>query len=43
VSYIQRVNTKGGTAPAAGCDRSHAGRKVAIDYQADYYFYAPRP
>ncbi len=43
VSYIQRVNTKGGTAPADGCDRSHTGQKVAIDYQADYYFYAPRP
>ncbi len=42
VAYIQRVNTIGGMAPAGGCDRSHAGNDVAIDYQADYYFYSPR-
>ena len=42
VTYIQRVNTKGGVAPAEGCDRSHAGATASVDYQADYYFYGPR-
>jgi hypothetical protein len=42
VTYIQRVDTVGGVAPAGGCDQSHAGAEVAIDYQATYYFYAPR-
>lgn len=39
VTYIQRVNTMGGAAPAEGCDVAHAGRESAVDYQADYYFY----
>ena len=43
VSYIQRVNTAGGVAPAGGCDKEHAGNEVSIDYHADYYFYGPRP
>jgi Protein of unknown function (DUF3455) len=42
VTYIQRVGTVGGAAPAEGCDSSHTGREVAIDYQAEYYFYGPR-
>lgn len=43
VTYIQRVNTMGGAAPVEGCDQAHAGKGVAVDYQADYYFYgAPR-
>jgi hypothetical protein len=42
VTYIQRVNTMGGAAPAEGCDRAHAGKEAAVDYQADYYFYGPR-
>jgi hypothetical protein len=43
VTYIQRVDTKGGLAPAAGCDKSQAGAEAPIDYQADYFFYVPRP
>jgi hypothetical protein len=43
VTYIQRVDTVGGAAPAEGCDRAHVGKEVAIDYQAEYYFYASRP
>jgi hypothetical protein len=39
VTYIQRVDTKGGAAPAGGCDESHAGKEVAIEYEAEYYFY----
>jgi Protein of unknown function (DUF3455) len=42
VTYIQRVDTMGGAAPAEGCDQAHAGKEVAIEYQADYYFYAAR-
>jgi hypothetical protein len=43
VTYIQRVNTVGGVAPAGGCDKERAGAEVSIDYHADYYFYGPRP
>ncbi len=43
VTYIQRVNTVGGVAPDGGCDKAHVGKEVAIDYQADYYFYVSRP
>lgn len=43
VSYIQRVDTAGGAAPAAGCDKAHAGMETSADYQAIYYFYVPRP
>jgi uncharacterized protein DUF3455 len=39
---IQRINTKGGKAPAAGCDASHAGQEVRVPYSADYLFYAPK-
>jgi len=39
---IQRLNTKGGKAPASGCDASHAGQEVRVPYSADYLFYAPK-
>ena len=39
---IQRINTKGGKAPASGCDSVHAGAEVRVAYQADYLFYAPK-
>ncbi len=39
---IQRLNTKGGKAPASGCDASHVGREVRVSYSADYLFYAPK-
>jgi Protein of unknown function (DUF3455) len=42
VTYIQRVATVGGAAPAGGCDQSHTRAEVAIEYQAEYYFYGPR-
>jgi hypothetical protein len=41
VTYIQRVDTMGGAAPADGCDHAHAGKEAGVDYQADYYFYGP--
>lgn len=39
VSYIQRVNTKGGVAPAAACDATSKGRREQVAYEADYVFY----
>jgi len=42
VTSIQRLNTKGGKAPASGCDASHAGTELRVPYSADYRFYAPK-
>ena len=39
---IQRLNTKGGKAPATGCDAAHTGQELRVPYSADYLFYAPR-
>lgn len=39
---IQRINTKGGKAPASGCDAAHAGAEVRVPYSADYLFYAAK-
>ncbi|MEO5729572.1 MAG: DUF3455 domain-containing protein [Byssovorax sp.] len=41
VTFIQRVHTAQGKAPAAGCDAAHAGAETRVAYTADYYFYAP--
>jgi hypothetical protein len=40
VTSIQRLNTKGGKAPASGCDASHDGSESRVSYTADYFFYA---
>ena len=42
VTSIQRINTKGGKAPATGCDATHAGQEVSVPYSADYFFFAPK-
>jgi hypothetical protein len=42
VTSIQRINTKGGKAPASGCDSAHLGGEVRVPYSADYVFFAPR-
>jgi hypothetical protein len=42
VTNIQRLNTKGGKAPASGCDASHVGQEVRVPYSADYLFFAPK-
>jgi hypothetical protein len=42
VTSIQRVNTAGGVAPAAGCTAQTAGKSARIDYTADYYLYTAR-
>ena len=39
VTYVQRVATRGGVAPASPCDGSTAGRKETVKYQADYIFW----
>lgn len=38
-TYIQRVATRGGVAPAAACAGSNVGSKQIVQYQADYIFY----
>jgi Protein of unknown function (DUF3455) len=40
VTSIQRVHTKGGQPPAAGCDESKQNSEAKSSYAADYYFYA---
>jgi hypothetical protein len=39
VSSIQRLQTKGGKAPANSCDASHRDEHARISYTAEYYFY----
>ncbi|MBA2690672.1 MAG: DUF3455 domain-containing protein [Burkholderiales bacterium] len=39
VTYIQRLNTVGGTAPADACTSINVGDKKLVKYQADYIFY----
>lgn len=39
VSYIQRVATKGGVAPAMACSAQNMGQKQTVQYQADYIFW----
>ncbi|MNR82195.1 hypothetical protein D3C72_129500 [compost metagenome] len=39
ITYIQRLNTVGGAAPATPCGASNAGAKQIVKYQADYVFY----
>jgi hypothetical protein len=39
VTYIQRVATQGGVAPAMACDAGSQGRQQIVKYQADYIFW----
>lgn len=39
VTYVQRVATQGGIAPASACDKTALGRKEIVKYQADYIFW----
>ncbi len=36
VTYVQRVNTTKGVAPATGCDAGHVNTDVSVAYSADY-------
>lgn len=38
-TFIQRLNTTGGLAPATGCDAGHVGATAPVYYTADYYFF----
>jgi hypothetical protein len=39
-TFIQRVNTSGGVAPATGCSRAqHIGTVALVPYSTDYFFY----
>ena len=38
-TYIQRVATRGGVAPAMPCGAGNMGAKQIVQYQADYIFY----
>jgi Protein of unknown function (DUF3455) len=40
VTTIQRLHTKGGKAPASGCDSDHVNQEVRVPYSADYFFYS---
>lgn len=41
-TYIQRVRTSGGVAPATGCaEQANLGAKALVPYKADYLFYRP--
>jgi len=40
VTSIQRIMTKGGKAPASGCDAAHKGQEARSHYTAEYLFYA---
>jgi hypothetical protein len=39
VTYIQRVSTQGGVAPAMACGATNLGTRQVVQYQADYIFY----
>jgi hypothetical protein len=39
VTYIQRLMTTGGTAPASVCNEAVKGSKETVAYQADYLFW----
>lgn len=38
-SYIQRVATRGGVAPASECSAATVGKREVVHYQADYIFW----
>jgi hypothetical protein len=39
VSWIQRLGTSQGVAPATGCDDAHLGAETLVPYRALYFFY----
>jgi hypothetical protein len=39
-SFIQRLNTNGGSAPTEGCfTAGDVGKQALVPYTADYFFY----
>jgi hypothetical protein len=43
VTYVQRLDTSGGTAPTTGCDAAAVGHEQAVPYSANYYYYSGAP
>ena len=43
IKSVQRLHTKGGTAPATGCREHTAGKLLRVPYEADYFFYVAAP
>lgn len=41
VTFIQRLNTVGGIAPADGCDAQSLGKQARVGYSADYRLFVP--
>jgi len=41
VTYVQRLDTMEGRAPATGCDRARAGQELRVPYTATYVFAYP--
>jgi hypothetical protein len=39
ITYIQRVATQGGVAPAMACDAASKGKREIVKYKADYIMY----
>ncbi len=39
VTFVQRIGTKGGLAPAGGCESSSVGAETKVPYTATYVFY----
>jgi len=43
VSFIQRLNTQGGSAPTDSCTTTDdVGKQTLVPYTADYYFFRPQ-
>ncbi len=43
VTYVQRLYTVAGKAPADGCDAGHVDAELRVHYKAAYYFYSAAP
>ncbi|MCB5162724.1 DUF3455 domain-containing protein [Marinomonas algarum] len=39
VTYVQRINLKGGAAPQTGCNMDKIGHKVVVNYSGEYLFW----
>jgi hypothetical protein len=43
-TFVQRLNTAGGVAPATGCSQAEdVGAAALVPYTANYYFFKPSP
>lgn len=42
ITTVQRLNTKGGKAPASPCGAANSDQDVQVPYSADYLFFAPK-